>query len=96
MPQIQRPPAYPNVLVVTGTDLYSGSDDPRTNLRNFLYAQTAQESPVRQGTHDFWCVFGLPTAPGGEAGQGWDDQSLTPWPMRGIPINGTMDTSSAQ
>lgn len=84
MPQIQRPPAYPDVLVVTGTDLYaSGSNDPRNNLRTFLYSQTAQESPVSQGTHDFWCVFGLPTSPGG-LGNGWPDPSLTPRPMRGI------------
>lgn len=85
MAQLEVPPNHPNVLVVTGTDLYNGSTDPRGNLHAFLYGQTANSSPVYQGTHDFWCVFELPTSTCGEAGLGWEDASLTPRPMRGIP-----------
>jgi len=84
MPQLEVPPDHPNVLVVTGTDLYNGSDDPRDKLRTFLYGQTAE---VSQGTHDFWCVFGLPASSArgfGEGGERWSDASLTPRPMRGI------------
>src|SRR2546421_7544061 len=88
MPQLEVPSDHPYVLVVTGTDLYNGSNDPRDKLRTFLYGQSAEVSPVRQGTHDFWCVVS-PAANFGEGGERWSDASLTPRPMRGIAYIGT-------
>ncbi len=69
-----------NVLLVYGNDVYG--DGYRGKLRNFLYSQGTNSSPVRKGTHDFWITYPVPSL--GIDQWAYEDLSITPRKMRGI------------
>jgi hypothetical protein len=80
MATFEQPAGFPNILLVTGSDVYDG--DYRTKLRDFLYGSAAASSPVREGTHDFWMTYAIPSE--GDANWSFEDLSKKPRKMRGI------------
>src|SRR5688572_15305620 len=92
MATIERVAGFPHILIVTGPNL----DTPgyRTVLRDALYAASPTESPVRQGTHDFWITYQQP--PTGGANWGFEDLSKQPRKMRGIVEMGSVPGDSGE
>jgi hypothetical protein len=81
---IERVRGVPDVLVVTGDDLYrSPTDvDPRPGLRHALYRQSPLVSPVHAGSHDFWITYAVPDP--GPPDLGLPDPTRSPRPLRGV------------
>lgn len=98
MVTIEQPEGFANVLLVTADDMFDG--DYRENLRRILYGAGPGDSPVREGTHDFWITYAFPAQGGGE--WAFEDLGKSPRKMRGIvrmgavPPNLTEDTVRAQ
>jgi hypothetical protein len=90
MATIERAAAFPHILIVTGPNL----DTPgyRTPLRDALYAAGLADSPVRQGTHDFWITYQQPAT--GGANWSFEDLSKQPRKMRGIVEMGAVPGDS--
>lgn len=91
MATIERAAGFPHILIVTGPNL----DTPgyRSSLRDALYAAGLTESPVRQGTHDFWITYQHPAT--GGANWAFEDLSKAPRKMRGIVEMGAVPRDSS-
>lgn len=89
----------PDVLIVGSKNIYYTEGDYREKLRDLLYRQTSDTSPVTKGSHDFWITYPVPSLPGHSPNHSWEDDAATPRRLRGIvemadvPLRGGSDTS---
>ena len=98
MATVRRHSTYPNLLLVTGSDVVSG--DYRQNIKDAIYRQTSATSPVFRGSHDFWITYKVGDGNGGEGGESYADGAASPHALRaavsmgdpGADVAGQIDT----
>ncbi|MBK6828301.1 MAG: hypothetical protein IPG86_16235 [Chitinophagaceae bacterium] len=81
MAEISINPAFPDILIVTGSEIYA--ENYVDELKAFIYGLSSSDpSPVKKGTHDFWVTYSIPGTPG--AFHTGEDSSVNPRRLRGI------------
>ncbi|HEX8095328.1 hypothetical protein [Jatrophihabitans sp.] len=81
MATISRSSTYPNVLLVTGSDVVTG--DYRANLVALLQA-AGSSGPVRTGTHHAWATYQVGSAAN-------PNHKLADWSVRPLPRLGVLE-----
>jgi hypothetical protein len=85
--------SHPNILTVTGDDVFGSDEEYRDRLRDALYRvyefpHPAVGRPVRRGSHDFWITYRVPGVSGIVPNWSREDMGVSDWdsrrPMRGI------------
>lgn len=101
MATLRQLPGTPDVLIVGSKSTYLSEGDYREKLRNILYRQTSDTSPVFEGSHDFWIAYPVPALPGHTPNHAWEDGEAAPRRLRGIvemgdvPLRDGRDVSGA-
>jgi hypothetical protein len=87
MADIISPNSHPNILTVTGNDVFGSDSDFRGRLRDVLYGNNIL---VTRGSHDCWITYRVPDVPPADMDSNWWYEDIgigdgaTRRPMRGI------------
>jgi hypothetical protein len=87
MADIISPNSHPNILTVTGNDVFGNDSEYRVRLRDALYRDQVF---VTRGSHDFWITYRVPGVPDLDPNWRFEDIGISDWdtrrPMRGIVL----------